>query len=97
VKWEEVEHALTKKDANLLVFEAKHLLERVQKMGDLFAPVLTLKQKLPKLSGIEERRPRTIESGVELAAQADSGPRGAKKSVNLPRKRSAAKKKARKI
>ncbi|MGA2005696.1 MAG: non-homologous end-joining DNA ligase [Terriglobales bacterium] len=53
VTWEEVETALKKKDANLLVFESKDVLARVGKMGDLFAPVQTLKQKLPKLSGLE--------------------------------------------
>ena len=52
LKWEEVENALKKKDAALLVFEAKDVLARVEKMGDLFAPVQTLKQKLPKLSGL---------------------------------------------
>ncbi|HVM91671.1 MAG TPA: non-homologous end-joining DNA ligase [Terriglobales bacterium] len=53
IKWEEVEQALKKKDANLLVFESKDVLARVEKMGDLFAEVQTLKQKLPKLSGLE--------------------------------------------
>ena len=48
VKWEEVEHMLKKKDASLLVFEAGEVLKRVEKMGDLFEPALTLKQKLPK-------------------------------------------------
>ena len=53
VTWEEVEAALKKKDANLLVFESKDVLARVEKMGDLFAEVQTLKQKLPNLSGLE--------------------------------------------
>src|SRR5580692_6507758 len=48
VKWEEVELALRKKDATLLVFEAGQVLDRVGKMGDLFEPVLTLKQKFPE-------------------------------------------------
>ncbi len=56
VRWEEVEQTLKKKDANLLVFEAKDVLGRVEKMGDLFAPVQKLKQKLPKLSGLEQNR-----------------------------------------
>jgi bifunctional non-homologous end joining protein LigD len=49
VKWEEVETALKKKKADLLVFEAADVLARVEKMGDLFEPLLKLKQKLPKL------------------------------------------------
>jgi bifunctional non-homologous end joining protein LigD len=71
ITWEEVEHALKKKDAGLLVFESDKTLERVEKMGDLFAPLLKLKQKLPKLTGIESSTRQ--ESGVELAAQAEGG------------------------
>ena len=48
VTWKEVETALKKKDASLLVFPAARVLQRVEKLGDLFAPVNTLKQKLPK-------------------------------------------------
>ena len=70
VRWEEVEQVLKKKDADLLVFEAKDVLARVEKMGDLFAPVQKLKQKLPQLSGL------TAESSVEShAAIRDSKPR----------------------
>jgi bifunctional non-homologous end joining protein LigD len=69
VKWEEVEQALKKKDASLLVFEAKQVLARVDKMGDLFEPVRELKQKLPKLAGIEEGKPEPIKVGLEIAAQ----------------------------
>jgi bifunctional non-homologous end joining protein LigD len=54
VSWDEVELALKKKDASLLVFEASETLKRVDKMGDLFAPLLTLKQKLPKLEDLGE-------------------------------------------
>jgi bifunctional non-homologous end joining protein LigD len=52
VRWEEVEQALKKKDADFLVFEAKDVLARVEKVGDLFEPVQKLKQKLPQLSGL---------------------------------------------
>jgi hypothetical protein len=31
------------------VFEAPDVLKRVKKVGDLFAPVLKMKQKLPSL------------------------------------------------
>src|SRR6266478_4169171 len=70
VSWDEVERAFKKKDASLLVFEAKQVLERVEKMGDLFAPLLELKQKLPKLTGISEGKPEAIASGLDIAAQA---------------------------
>lgn len=51
VTWEEVESCLRRRDPKLLVFEALQVLERVKEMGDLFEPVLTLKQKLPALGG----------------------------------------------
>lgn len=47
VSWQEVEDCLKKQDPELLVFTADQVLERVEKLGDLFAPVLSLKQKLP--------------------------------------------------
>jgi bifunctional non-homologous end joining protein LigD len=71
VTWAEVELALKKKDATLLVFESRQVLERVGKMGDLFAPVLALKQKLPKLGGIGEGRAEAIATGLEMAAHAE--------------------------
>jgi hypothetical protein len=43
-----VENCLKKKNANLLVFPSEKVLQRVEKMGDLFEPVESLKQKLPK-------------------------------------------------
>jgi bifunctional non-homologous end joining protein LigD len=49
VTWEEVEHAIERDDAASLVFEAGDVLKRVEKHGDIFAPVLELKQKLPEL------------------------------------------------
>jgi bifunctional non-homologous end joining protein LigD len=95
VNWEEVERALKKKDASLLVFEAPQVLERLQKMGDLFEPVLTLKQKLPKLPGIEDAQPKTITARLEVNAQAEDPPqRASKRAV---RARPAPKKKPRKV
>jgi bifunctional non-homologous end joining protein LigD len=49
ITWDEVEQAIQQKDAASLVFDASDVLERVEKHGDLFAPVLELKQKLPEL------------------------------------------------
>jgi bifunctional non-homologous end joining protein LigD len=49
VTWAEVEKAVEKDDADSLVFEAADVLKRLEKHGDLFAPVLELKQKLPQL------------------------------------------------
>jgi bifunctional non-homologous end joining protein LigD len=47
VEWDEVEAALKKKDPRPLVFLSDEALARVEKYGDLFEPVLKLKQKLP--------------------------------------------------
>lgn len=49
ITWDEVERAVNKEDATSLVFEAKDVLKRIDQHGDLFAPVLELKQTLPEL------------------------------------------------
>jgi bifunctional non-homologous end joining protein LigD len=49
VTWDEVTKALEKRDANRLTFLSDEVLKRIQKQGDLFEPVLKLKQKLPSL------------------------------------------------
>ena len=49
ITWEEVEATAESGDGSDLVFEAGDVLERIEEHGDLFAPVLELKQKLPKL------------------------------------------------
>jgi bifunctional non-homologous end joining protein LigD len=43
VAWEELE------DPSALVFESADVLERVERLGDLFAPVAELRQELPDL------------------------------------------------
>jgi len=58
VMWEEVEETVQKGSATHLTFVSKDVLKRVEKMGDLFAPVLTLKQKLPALRTIQNLRKR---------------------------------------
>jgi bifunctional non-homologous end joining protein LigD len=47
--WDEVEAAHDAGDASSLIFEAEQVLERVDEVGDLFAPALTLEQVLPQL------------------------------------------------
>jgi bifunctional non-homologous end joining protein LigD len=58
VTWDEVESVHRNGKAKDLSFVSKQVLERVKKMGDLFAPVLTLKQKLPALRAIKDLRIR---------------------------------------
>ena len=70
ITWDEVIRTLKKKDAGLLVFESHQTVERVEKMGDLFDSLLTLKQKLPKLAGIGAGEAEAIATGLEMAAQA---------------------------
>jgi bifunctional non-homologous end joining protein LigD len=49
ITWDEVEHAAENEDSDSLVFEAADVLKRVERHGDLFAPVLELEQELPAL------------------------------------------------
>jgi len=79
VTWEEVEQVLKKKDAQRLVFEAKEVLARVEKMGDLFEPVLKLKQKLPQLGALAS------EEKVSIAAEAEPDGRGKNASAKKGR------------
>jgi bifunctional non-homologous end joining protein LigD len=63
VSWEEVERALQKRDPKELEFDSDQVLDRVEKIGDLFEPALKLRQRLPSLkalagaqgSGVAER------------------------------------------
>jgi len=48
VTWEEVAACLEARDPDLLVFDSDAVLARIEKSGDLFEPVLNLKQKLPE-------------------------------------------------
>ncbi len=54
VSWGEVEKCAKTKDASMLVFESDEVIERVQKLGDLFEPVLKLKQKMPPVKALQE-------------------------------------------
>jgi hypothetical protein len=61
------------------VFEAPQVVARAEKMGDLFEPVLNLKQKLPDvkglLAGVGEAAAKASEpERIDLAAQAEARP-----------------------
>ena len=90
VTWEEVEQALKKKDAGRLVFEAKDVLARVEKMGDLFEPVLKLKQKLPQLAGLAAASEKEDEKVISIAAHAEAKPRPKEKMATKTKAKSAA-------
>ncbi len=67
VTWDEVEAAKTKRGAEALNFSPQAALRRLAKRGDLFAPVLRLKQKLPAAFAAltpapRRRRPRALDA-----------------------------------
>jgi bifunctional non-homologous end joining protein LigD len=69
VKWSE----LKKSKVDALYFEASAALTRLKKMGDLFSPVLKLKQKLPPqfVARPEQKRSRKIRALEKYAAKRD--------------------------
>jgi len=81
VTWKEVEQCWAKKDANLLVFESDQVLERVKCMGDLFEPVLKLKQKLPPLEALSALR-----NGGEIRAQSPQVAKTRRVRTTTPRR-----------
>jgi bifunctional non-homologous end joining protein LigD len=97
LRWEEVERALRRKDADLLAFDAGQVLERVEKMADLFEPVLKLQQELPRLPGMA----KSVSSGaagrgLKTAAQAE-GPARQSTERKASQARSTGTKKRRKV
>jgi bifunctional non-homologous end joining protein LigD len=48
VGWEELEAVRTPRQAAALTFEAADVVQRVEELGDLFGPTLSLKQSLPR-------------------------------------------------
>src|SRR6202795_474331 len=80
VSWEEVGACLKKKDASLLVFEAGQTVARVEKMGDLFAPVLELKQRLPDLKQLAASSSAEPEETISIAAQAEERPKPSRRA-----------------
>lgn len=68
VTWDEVALCLKTQNADALAFTADQVLRRVDKSGDLFQPVLKLKQKLPKLSAIAADQPQPTRSRKKTVA-----------------------------
>lgn len=75
VEWAEVERCLKKKDPKLLVFDSNDVLKRVEKKGDLFEPVLKLKQKLPALGAVETGETEPVKALPGKRAAAKNGVR----------------------
>jgi bifunctional non-homologous end joining protein LigD len=89
ISWQEVENCLKKSDPKLLAFTSDRVLRRVEKSGDLFEPVLTLKQKLPPLTalGNDNAQPVAPARKTKLKASRTSPP--ARKAVARSVKRKA--------
>ena len=47
IMWDEVDAAVKENNPESLVFEANQVIDRLDRYGDLFAPVAVLKQNLP--------------------------------------------------
>jgi hypothetical protein len=64
------------------VFEAPKVVERFEKLGDLHAPVLELKQKLPDLRvAVAAPQPATVDLAAQAEEVAGRPARRAKKST----------------
>ena len=89
LQWDEVEKCLKKKDPTSLVFLTDDVLARVEKKGDLFEPVLKLKQRLPKPQDMPEELAEHYERFVPKTAK--KGGLSASKPASKPtaRKRKA--------
>jgi hypothetical protein len=84
------------------VFEAPQVVARFEKMGDLFEPVLKLKQKLPTLKELTgAAAPGAKPERIEIAAQAEEDvpkpARRAQKKSEKSVKTGQAQKKSRKV
>jgi bifunctional non-homologous end joining protein LigD len=74
VSWDEVEECLKKKDAKRLVFTSDDVLKRVEKSGDLFESVETLKQKLPKFGQLDSSLASLYQLYAKKVTATGSGP-----------------------
>jgi len=74
VKWEELRKTLKKSESALLDFRPDEALRRLKRVGDLFAPLLKLKQKLPKAFAdlTTPRRPQKVTTLADYEADRKS-------------------------
>lgn len=94
VKWQEVENCLKKGDAKLLVFNSENVLARVKEHGDLFEPVLRLKQKLPALAALQQIGAESVAvaGGAQPARPKTARTTAAKSSRKATKKTASARK-----
>jgi bifunctional non-homologous end joining protein LigD len=86
VTWAELEALRRKGDPNVLRFDPEALLKRVATIGDLFAPLLTLKQNLSGISEKESRPAKGRQLSTDMPAKkATSAKSPAKVSTASPK------------
>jgi bifunctional non-homologous end joining protein LigD len=69
VTWDELSDAHENKDARSLYFEPEQALERVERVHDLFEPVLTLRQELPSQIMESSKPARSQTSSLDVYGQ----------------------------
>jgi bifunctional non-homologous end joining protein LigD len=72
VTWKEVEQCLKKKDPKMLFFTSDDALKRVEQLEDLFADVLTTKQRLPKVNRLSGELAEHVDHYAEKLKPATS-------------------------
>jgi bifunctional non-homologous end joining protein LigD len=87
LRWEEVEACFKNDDAKHVFFGPDEVLKRVKKDGDLFAEVLTFKQKLPRhvLEALASAAQKTAEPTPAPKSKAKASPVKAKKTAARPK------------
>jgi len=89
ITWPEVRAALKAKSGETLEFGPKDVLARLKKHGDLWEPVRTQKQKLPKLgAGGAAKKPASKQTAAKKPASKQTA---AKKSPKATRSTARAK------
>jgi bifunctional non-homologous end joining protein LigD len=83
VTWAELESLCKKGDSNILRFDPEMLLKRVAKVGDLFAPLLTLKQTLRPAAKINSRSPQKEQPPAKVMPAKKTTPAKSKGAVVL--------------
>jgi bifunctional non-homologous end joining protein LigD len=89
LEWEEVRRALSAADPAALAFEAGEVLARVKRLGDLFAPVLELRQRLPPPSSLPDALPRELRGAARVHASGAAPPPSPGGASRQPQRRKA--------
>lgn len=71
VTWAEVEAAYKERNPQLIEFDSQQVLQRIEKQGDLFAPVLSQKQRLPSISTGKKAAPKAASHSSKSGFSSD--------------------------